>query len=157
MKEMKEDEIKDWVKNLNSLETTSKKKYDWITNILDNYLFDITYWWRNSIIYPIKSFFKGINNFLKWRKIIFKDRWWDYYFLLKILHFKLQDMEYHWGKDTHYVKDYEEKKILKNLLEDLEWMLDDENEFNDGYEEEYKKRSRRFFNRLDRHHRKLWD
>jgi hypothetical protein len=66
-------------------------------------------------------------------------------------------MEENWGKNTHYVNDYKDKDILKSLLDDLEWMLDDENELNDGYSEEYKKRSKRFFGRLDRGHRKLWD
>jgi hypothetical protein len=119
--------------------------------------FEINYWWHNSIVYPINNFFKGINNFWKWRKIIWGDRWWDYSFLLNILYFKLKIMEEHWGRDTHYVKDYEEKELLKKLITDLEWILDDTKEFDDGYLEEYKKRSKRFFGRLDRGHRKLWD
>lgn len=119
--------------------------------------FEIDYFWKNSIIVPIREFFRGIFNLWKWRKIIWRDRWWDYYFFLGILRFKLKDMEEHWGTSTHYVGDYEDKKIIKELLEDLDWMLDDEHEFNKDYEEEYKKRSKRFFGRLDRHHRKFWD
>ena len=78
-------------------------------------------------------------------------------------------MEKHWGNDTQYVNDLNEKDTLKKLIEDLEWMLDDNNEFNyvEGsgdlkekykkYNDEYKRRSTRFFGRLDRHHRKFWD
>jgi hypothetical protein len=78
----------------------------------------------------------------------------------RLLLFKLKDMEQHWGKDTHYVNDLDDKETLQKLIEDLEWMMDDEKEFSaehDNYMKEYKKRSARFYGRLDRNHRKLWD
>ena len=156
MNEMKEDDIREWIEHLDARKPQASQK-PWLTRKLENISFEISYWWNNSILYPIRSFKKGISNLWKWRKIIWKDRWWDYYYLLELLRFKLQDMENHWGKDTHYVNDYDEKKILQDMIEDLEWMLNDENELKDGYQEEYKKRSKRFFGRLDRHHKKLWD
>jgi hypothetical protein len=151
-----EEDITEWIDHLNS-KCPDEEKLPFYIRWYEDLKFEIIYWWENSIIYPIKSFLKGIDNLWRWRKIIWKDRWWDYYYLLEILRFKLKDMEEHWGKDTHYVKDYEEKESLKKLIEDLEWMIDDTNEFEDGYMDEYKKRSKRFFGRLDRGHRKLWD
>jgi hypothetical protein len=144
-----ETDIINWVEYFD-IEKSKKMKED-------SWKEEIAYFFKNTFVYPVKSFLKGINNLIKWRKIIWQDRWWDYYFLLEILHFKLKDMEENWGKNTHYVNDYKDKDIIKSLIDDLEWMLDDDNELNDGYLEEYKKRSKRFFGRLDRGHRKLWD
>jgi hypothetical protein len=126
-------------------------------SFLENTKFELDYWWHNSIMHPIRKFFKGLDNLWKWRKIIWNDRWWDYTYFLELLRFKLHDMEEHWGRDTHYLKDYDDKKRIQDLIEDLEWMLNEENIFEENYEEEYKKRSRRFFGRLDRNHRKFWD
>jgi hypothetical protein len=157
LKQLKEEEeILDWVENLEIKKKPDEKK-SFLKRWWEDFIFDIKYWWYNSIILPIKEFFQGINNFIRWRKIIWKDRWWDYAYLLEMLHFKLKDMEEHWGKDTHYVNDYKDKEILVKLIEDLEWLLDDSLAFEDGYNEEYQKRSKRFFEKLGRHHRKFWD
>ena len=144
-----ETDIIDWVEYFDIEKNKKIKEDSWKEKIED--------FFKNTFVYPLKSFLKGIDNLIKWRKIIWQDRWWDYYFLLEILQFKLKDMEENWGKNTHYVNDYKDKEIIKSLLEDLTWMLDNENEFNDGYLEEYKKRSKRFFDRLHRHHQKFWD
>jgi hypothetical protein len=153
-----EDNIREWIDSLNDRDSNkNSKKISFFQTLYEDITFEVGYWWDNSIVIPIRSFFKGIDNLWKWRKIIWTDRWWDYSYFLIMLRFKLKDMEEHWGRDTHYVKDYTEKKHLQDLLEDLDWMLDNEHEFEDGHEEEYKKRSRRFFSRLDRHHRKFWD
>jgi len=125
--------------------------------MIDDIKWEIEYWWQNSIVGNIKSFFRGIENLKKWRHIIWNDRWWDHSFMLEILHLKLKTMEENWGSNTHYVGDLEDKESLKKLVEDLEWMIDPDNEFIDGYDDEYKKVSKRFFGRLDRNHRKFWD
>jgi hypothetical protein len=146
-----------------------ESKESWI----DDLRFEIDYYWNSWITQPWRTFNKGISNLWKWRKIIWNDRWWDYDFLHTIILFKLKDMESHWGVDTHYVKDYVEKDTLKKLIEDLEWMMDTdhENDFakdKDGnpvdireqytsYNKEYARRAKRFYNRLERHHLKLWD
>ncbi len=123
----------------------------------DDFKWEVNYQWNHMVWYPWKSLSKGLDNFRRYRKIIWRDRWWDYSFILELELFKLKDMQEHWGKDTHYVNDLDDKEIIDKLVEDLEWMLNDEKELEDGYEEEYKKRSRSFYGRLDRNHRKLWD
>jgi len=138
------------------MKKTEKPKY-LIHQYLDDILWEVRYWWRNSIISNIKSFFVGIENLRKWRKIIWNDRWWDHAFMMEILEFKLKDMESNWGTNTHYVGDLDEKETLKKLLDDISWMNNPENELIDGYTEEYKKRSKRFFGRLERNHLKFWD
>ncbi len=115
---------------------------------------------KQSITGPLRSFRTGIYNLIKYRSIIWRDRWWDYSFMLNLLEFKLEDMRQHWGVDTHYVNDKDDRNILDELVEDLKWLNDSEKEFEMSlaeYDTEYKKRSKRFFGRLERHHQKLWD
>lgn len=128
-----------------------------VRGILDDIKWEILYFTRFYITGPIRSFMYGINNLIIWRKIIFRDRWWDYSYMLDIQLFKLKKLEEHWGKDTHYVGDFEDKDTLKKLIKDLEWMIEESNEFDEGYEKEYKKRARSFYGRLERNHRKFWD
>ncbi len=144
-KQIKEESIKD-LKLKEESEETLWEAAKW----------EFEYYWDHWVYYPYRNVINGIDNFVKYRSIIWNDRWWDHDFLLNLMLFKLKDMEEHWGKDTHYVGDQDDKEILKKLVEDLEWMIEAD-EFNEGYTEEYKKRSKSFFGRLDRHHRKLWD
>jgi hypothetical protein len=154
---------------MNKKITRPEEKWTW----WDNLTFEVKYFIDNRIWYPWRSFRNGCSNLIKYRKIIWHDRWWDYYFLLNIILFKLKDMEKHWGTDTHYVNDTDEKEILQKLIKDLEWMLN-ENHADDfakdetgealeikeqykRYDDAYKKISKSFFGRLDRNHRKLWD
>jgi hypothetical protein len=114
--------------------------------------------WKDKILIPFQSFSYCVNNLIKWRRIICQDRWYDYAFMLEILLFKLKDMNNYWGTSTHYQGDYDDKKILEELIEDLEWMLNVElDDTTESYWKEYKKRSKRFWGRMDRHHTKFWD
>jgi hypothetical protein len=149
------------------------KKQSKTQELWEDVKFEIEYWWQNSIVYRWKTFTKGISNLWRWRKIVWRDRWWDYDFLNEFLLFKLKDMEAHWGVDTHYVNDFVEKDTLKKLIEDLEWLMDedradefiyDENKDKrdvktqySEYGKEYDKRAKSFYGRLERHHRKFWD
>ncbi len=134
-----------------------KNKSKWRI-IWDDFTYELDHQWNRWFRQPYRNVVNGVSNCWKWRKIIWGDRWWDYYFLMRILQFKLKEMEKHWGVDTHYVNDLDDKQKLKELIEDLDWMLnDDVDDLTKDYEEEYKKRSKRFFGRLDRHHRKFWD
>lgn len=75
--------------------------------------------WRSSI----KGFFIGLYNFWKFRKIIFRDRFWDYSFLVEMIVFKLKDMEDNWVKNTHYEGDKFTKgriTVLRKRIESLE-------------------------------------
>jgi hypothetical protein len=149
-------EIKRWIENIqrNKKPSVKPSKFKtWYTDFIDDTIWN----WDYYIVGPWKNFVNGIHNFKKYRKLIWNDRWWDYYFFMKMLRFKLKDMEENWGKNTHYVGDQNDKDILKKVIDDLDWMLDDKNDFKDGHNEEYKKRSKRAFGYIDRHHRKWWD
>ena len=63
---------------------------------------------------------KGIKNLWKWKKVIWNDRWYDSYFLFKLLKFKLENMEYKFRKDGMHLnngKDADKMKICILLLD----------------------------------------
>ncbi len=152
MKQLKQETIDDLVRDEMKKVTDPTK----METLWDDFRWEVKYYWERWFYYPYRNIINGIDNFVKYRSIIWKDRWWDHEFFFNLMLFKLKDMEERWGKDTHYVGDLDDKEILKKLIEDLEWMITAD-EFNKGYTEEYKKRSKAFFGRLDRHHRKFWD
>lgn len=81
---------------------------------------------RHSWFNSFKSFFNGLYNFWKFRKIIFRDRFWDYSFLIDIIVFKLKDMEEHWVKYTHYEGDAFTKgriSVIRKKFEELDEKL----------------------------------
>jgi len=153
---MKEPDINDWI---DAIKDDKKPKIPDgnIKTIINDIVFDIKWNLNHYITSPIKNIIRGFENLIKYRSLIWNDRWWDYSFFLNMMLFKLKDMENRWGTDTHYVGDLEDKETLKKLIHDLEWMIDDDNELLPDYTEQYKKRSRSFFGRLDRNHLKLWD
>ncbi len=155
VKQIKQETIDDLIKD--ELVKNEKKEQTRFDRWWDDVRWEIEYRWDHWFYYPYRHMVNGFGNLLRFRKIIWNDRWWDYSFFLELMLFKLKDMQEHWGTDTHYVGDLDDKEIIDKLVEDLDWMLNNEEEFNDGYEKKYKKRSKAFFGRLDRHHRKLWD
>lgn len=80
---------------------------------------DFTSWLTYSIKYPYIHIIKGLSNYWKYRKIIWQDRWYDHDYLLYLIEFKLQDMEKHWGVDTHYEGDKFTKLRLQIVIRDL--------------------------------------
>jgi len=152
-----EGEVLDCMKEF-GIHQSDKKVKNWYQRWWKDIAWEINWQFQNKIIDPWRSLMTGIDNLKRYRSLIWQDRWWDYTFFLHQMLFKLKEMEDHWGKDTHYVNDTDEKETLKKLIEDLEWMLNEDlDDLTKEYEAEYKKRSRSFFGRLDRHHRKLWD
>jgi len=77
------------------------------------------------------SFTKGISNLWKYKSIVWNDRDWDDYYMMKMLHFKLSSMRDYWVDSTHYIGSEEELKTLTQLCDDLKLLLDDD--FADKY------------------------
>lgn len=154
-----EDDISRWIKEIDerSSQNQVKLKGTKLSRAWDDIKYEIDWNWNHYVSSPLRSLKQGTANLKMYRSLIWNDRWWDYSFFMQLIEFKLKRMEEHWGKDTHYIGDQDEKDTLKKLIEDLEWLNNDEHEFTKDYEDEYKKRSRSFFGRLDRNHRKFWD
>jgi len=111
----------------------------------------------NIILLRIKyfwyDFIDGIKNLFKYSKLVWRDRWWDYYFLEDWILFKLKDMEKHWGKKTHYVGDCFTKKRLQVLIKKLEELkkLDEE------FDKDIMKKRAEVYKLLGRNIGKFWD
>lgn len=58
------------------------------------------------------KFKRGIINLLKWFKIIWNDRNWDYIYIIKLLEFKIKLMEQDFNKNSNFI---DAEKILKEL------------------------------------------
>lgn len=76
----------------------------------------------NKIINFINGTIESIKNLIKWFPVIYKDRQFDHAFLLYILEFKLNLMEYYFknhGIALSSIKDSKRIKICKNLCRRL--------------------------------------
>lgn len=77
-----------------------------------------------------KDFIQGIKNIIKWFPLIYKDRDWDYHFLLKIMEFKFNKIHYELSNSQHLkytnTKAIKSLNICANLLDRLK-----KNEYNE--------------------------
>ena len=58
------------------------------------------------------KFIHGLGNLIKWFKIIWNDRDYDYYYILETLKFKLIKLQNRWQKHNYFVG---QKKSLKHI------------------------------------------
>ena len=125
-----------WVRD--TYKTDTKPAGYYLNNIsvlkekLNEVIEDIDYK-RHSYWSSFKGFFRSLYNFWKFRKIIFRDRFWDYSFLVEILVFKLKDMEDNWVKNTHYEGDKFTKGRITVLRKRIESLEDDIQEIEERY------------------------
>lgn len=124
-----------------------------------NLEFEIHYFWKNKILVNWLEFRVGVRNIIKWFKLVYYDRWWDYQFLLDTIRFKLVDMERHWGKYTSHEDDYKKRDILRELIQDLDQATSLKNSSSGSKEDEElaQKAMSKFFRKLDRNIFSLWD
>ena len=83
---------------------------------LDNIKFEIKYFWDNSIIFPLNKIKTGIKNLWVWFPIIWKDRWYDYDFIINILRFKLLQTANGWN-NAHYCESEKEQEFMYELVD----------------------------------------
>ena len=57
----------------------------------------------------------GVKNLIKWIPLIWKDRSWDYQFILKILRKKIQEHKKYFKRPNHIINDEDNNKIVKQL------------------------------------------
>ena len=111
---------------------------------------EISYWWRISVVGRVKSMYRGLCNLRRYYSVVYKHRWWDYYFMLEMIDKMLEEREQHWVKNTHYVGDkftLGRIKVLRRMYREYRtsgvW---DEDEM-----------LRRYLSRLARTVPRLWD
>jgi len=64
----------------------------------------------------------GIRNIIKWTPLLYKDRDWDHVYLMKIIQFKMSNMEKLFRKHGHHVnsdRDAKEIRICITLLDKI--------------------------------------
>ena len=100
-----------------------------------------------------------ISNLKYYAKTIMNDNDDDYMFILLILQNKLNKVYDHWGKHTTYQNDYTDKDKLKTLLEELNNLIINHEEYqkSDDLKKEYSKKLERFFCKLGRSIDRFWN
>ena len=53
----------------------------------------------------IKEIYRSVLNIIKFWKVIWKWRWWDYSFQVNLIVHQLKELEKVWGNKTHYIGD----------------------------------------------------
>ena len=73
--------------------------------LVDNIVEVVTELWRHGVVIPIRNVLVGIGNLRRYHSVIYKHRWWDYYFMLEVMDKMLEEREQCWVKKTHYEGD----------------------------------------------------
>ena len=85
-------------------------------------------WIKWNIFYPIKKFFANIKNVLSYLPLLWKDRQWDYGFMLEMERNKLQKM-IKWYEDNDYghtTSGYRTHQTMKWALDCLNIIFEDD-------------------------------
>jgi len=130
--------LEDFEKDIKEYKLTLKDEIEFLFKDIKNKLYDIIY---------------GIKNIIKFMPIIWKDRWWDYFYFEDLLLFKLKDMEKNWGENTHYVGDNFTKKRLQVLIKKLEEIK----KLDEKYDENVLKKRKEFYTLLGKNIIRFWD
>lgn len=81
----------------------------------------------SNIMHMFYNIKEGFKNFWYYKKIIYQDRWYDHYFLIRLINTKLQHMVDHWD-ESHYVGSNFTKgriEVMRRRIVSLEEKLDD--------------------------------
>lgn len=79
----------------------------------------------------IRNIKYGIENLIKWFPIVVRDRDWDFYFLLAIMKFKIQNMQD--AADVYWISGSADKMAddMETVVNLLEYFMGDEGWVND--------------------------
>jgi len=88
-----------------------------------------TWFWNTRIGDKLWDIQRGIKNFIKWRKIIWEDRDFDFGYLYDAIYFKLENMQKFFDSDNtcsvdakEYAKQIKEcKDLLKRIIDETVW------------------------------------
>ena len=99
-------DLEDWFTGAPMIEGTKIEDVYWALSRLKDNIFDI-FWY-----YPLGF----IHNIIKYRRILWYDRWWDYYHLLFMLQIKLE-------QDAKYYKRHGMCTTSKETAEEMERVI----------------------------------
>ena len=118
--------------------------------LVDNVVEAVTGWWQYSVVQHVVNMRTGIRNLCRYYSVIYKHRWWDYYFMLEVMDKMLEEREQCWVDKTHYVGDrftLGRIKVLRRMYKQYR--------ISDVWEED--ELLRRYLSRFARLVPRLWD
>lgn len=118
--------------------------------------------------YKIRSIIYGIKNLWKWRKIIYKDRDWDQWYIFEILKTKLKFQSQHFCQYGYHIssdRDAQKMQLCIRLIDKVqnEYYIDEvfQHELNDESimraVKKHDKAKRLLFKLLERNIEKWWN
>lgn len=111
---------------------------------------EINYWWRTAVVSRVKDVYRGLCNLCRYHNVVYKHRWWDYYFMLEMIDKMLEEREQQWVKSTHSVGD-------KSTLGRIKVLRRTYREYRTSGIWDEDKILRRYLSRLARTVPRLWD
>ena len=99
--------------------------------------------------------FNFIENLKYYFTFLIEDKDDDFIYINKLLLLKLKKVETIWGKETNYAGDYDDKEKLKELIQELEKVIEFQETSED--ERENKKRNFKIYGKLGNLIPKLWN
>lgn len=117
----------------------------------------------------IRSIATGLSNIWKWRKVIYNDRNWDYWFIYQILKTKLEFQADHFAKNGYHESAGEDIKEIRECIELIdkvqnEYYLDElfkQDKFSldeaNLAEEKHNSARKQLFSRLEKNIEGWWD
>lgn len=82
---------------------------------------------------------QGFKNLIRFIPLVWQLRWWDSYWLLKLIEKQLEWMEENWVKNTNYEGDETHKQNIKETLDSLKAVIKEDYGFYDKHEEKWGK------------------
>ena len=94
-------------------------------------------WWSYTLTYrieiPYRDFIAAIKNIFKWRKIVAKDRDWDYHFIVEVLRFKLDNTKKYIEKTQRHLDYKQDIKYLQLCVNLIDRIWGEENNYDTEY------------------------
>jgi hypothetical protein len=118
-------------------------------------------WLPRTILPNLKSFLNdivyGIKNLIKWTPIIWIDRDWDWYFLAKILKYKISNMAKYERKYGHHVRAEKDAHDMEICVEYLRRILEDDPDLDPDEWKRHQSHCKEFGRILGRKMLSWWD
>jgi len=135
-------------------------KLEKFKNVILDYKENLEYYSKQVDSF-LRSFIYSIKNLITWFPIIWRDRWWDYYWFLVLIRFKLKLMEKNFRTKAFHLHADKDADNIKKCIDILDKLIED-NYFNELYDkfEKTSKAERDFISRsieINREHNKIFE
>ena len=120
-----------------------------------------------ELTYSFKSLRQNISNLIYYFPLVWKDRWYDFYYLEEFIVYKLDNMIRHWDKNNYVGGNFTKLRIIviRNAIYDREDKIQElqydyiihKKYTKEEYHQQVKKINDKSYGRLGRNIYRFWD